>query len=1031
MATPLKKWLLFLIILCGLLFGYAQQPALYFKRLNQANGLSNNKVNCILQDTRGFTWIGTDDGLNRYDGNNFIVFKNIPGQSSSISGNTITDLHEDKEGILWIATADGGITRYDRRLQPQKQFHQFKHHPGNTGSIAVNIVNALAEDKDGYLWLATSGAGVLRFDKKKEVFVKPAGIGLWTIYDLCFDKNNMIWAGREGGSILKLHAKNLQWQADDRYSNVYAAMPHVVVTRLFKDSKDDIWFGSWDKAVYRQHAATGAEESFVYNKNNPFSFGNDEAIAFNEDRQGRIWIGGKYGGLYLYDPITHNFFNYRHNPAKEGTLSSDKVNCIFMDATGIVWLGTDNGISMYNGAVQQFEQVFLPRLNNAGENEILIYDFFKTGEGALWIGTNKGIFIQEKDGRFVYKKIMYKGVELGITRFYKAGDGNMYMGTNYSLFLYDAATATVKLLPNTEKDQVMSRLIESRIVSIIKDTIEGVPVLLTAPYGHFFSYYDFNAQHWVSRKDSIKKILTRYSISDNLIRKILKSKDGQLWLANAKNGLIALNKNGRGNTTFINDPSQKNSISNNNVFDIKEDVKNNLWISTYGGGLNYFDTRKKLFHHFLSANNLLEGLETDKDGNVWSISNGGLQKFDPHTQTFSFTALPDIEKTGGVKGYIYKDTTGKMYVAGKNYFIAFNPEQIIIEQKQPEVFLTDFSIFNRSFSHLLMQKEIALGHTQNFFTLHFAAPHYASSAPVQYSYMLQGVDKDWINAGASTLAPYTNLNGGEYIFKVRATTTPGTWSDKITVMHIRIIPPFWKRWWFFVVLALIIAGIAYALYRYRINELLKRQAIRNKIAQDLHDSVGSTLSSISVYSQVAKIYKQKQQENELQHTLEKISDTSGEMIAEMNDIVWAINPRNDGMEKILQRMESFARPLLTTKNISCSFMYDPSVTKLNLPMETRKNFYLIFKEAINNVLKYSDCKNMQVLLKHERTGIELKVKDDGKGFDTATMKQMAAKSLSGNGLINMKRRAAEMKGQCTVESSPGKGTIVLLRFPIP
>lgn len=211
--------------------------------------------------------------------------------------------------------------------------------------------------------------------------------------------------------------------------------------------------------------------------------------------------------------------------------------------------------------------------------------------------------------------------------------------------------------------------------------------------------------------------------------------------------------------------------------------------------------------------------------------------------------------------------------------------------------------------------------------------------------------------------------------------------------------------------------------------MIRRQSIRNKIAQDLHDNVGSTLSSISVYSQVAKIYKQQEKQEALQDTLEKISATSSEMISEMNDIVWAINPRNDNMDKILQRMESFARPLLAAQEIGFHFTYEPSIQQLNLEMTKRKNFYLIFKEAINNALKYSGCKNIWVDITNHHHQLQLTVKDDGKGFDIEGMKNV--KTLSGNGLQNMTIRAKEMNGNCTVISEPAKGTSINLRFPIP
>ncbi|HEY0732476.1 MAG TPA: two-component regulator propeller domain-containing protein, partial [Chitinophagaceae bacterium] len=386
------KWFSSLVISIITIKAYAEQPDLYFKRLSKENGLSHNKVNCILQDQRGFTWIGTDDGLNRYDGNNFFVYKNTPGNSLSVSGNTITDIHEDKQGVLWIATADGGLTRYDYRLAPSKQFRHFKHNPSNKNSIPVNIINAIAEDQHGYLWLATGGAALLRFDKQKEVFATLNGAGAWTIYDLCFDSKGMIWAGKEGGSILKVNPSTLKWETDPKYDNLYASLPHVVVTSLFRDRKDNIWFGSWDKAVYRYNNKTQQEESFVGATNLPYSFGKDEATAFNEDKDGRIWIGGKYSGLYIYNPQSNSFYNYRYDPAKEGSLSNNKVNCIYVDKSGMIWIGTNKGISLYEASKQKLRQRFLPINNN--QDELIIYDFHKAGNNELWIGTNNGLYIE-------------------------------------------------------------------------------------------------------------------------------------------------------------------------------------------------------------------------------------------------------------------------------------------------------------------------------------------------------------------------------------------------------------------------------------------------------------------------------------------------------------------------------------------------------------------------------------------------------------------------------------------------------------
>jgi signal transduction histidine kinase len=232
---------------------------------------------------------------------------------------------------------------------------------------------------------------------------------------------------------------------------------------------------------------------------------------------------------------------------------------------------------------------------------------------------------------------------------------------------------------------------------------------------------------------------------------------------------------------------------------------------------------------------------------------------------------------------------------------------------------------------------------------------------------------------------------------------------------------------------LALAGIVYAFYRYRINELLKRQAMRNKIAQDLHDNVGSTLSSISVYSQVAKIYHNQKKQDDLEQTLEKIGTASSEMISELNDTVWAINPRNDHMSVILQRMESFARPLLAAKGIKFHFAYDENLMHVNLSMEKRKNFYLIYKEAINNTLKYAECQNLFVTLKLKRAQLVMRIEDDGKGFDVKKSSEGFKSSDvfgGGNGLKNMQLRAREMNARLNIRSEVGRGTGIVVFVPI-
>ncbi len=1016
---------LFIIILLITLSASGQAPYLYFRKITTQDGLSHNKVNCMLQDKRGFMWIGTDDGLNRYDGRYFTAFRHIPGDTSTISGNLITDVVEDNSGVIWISTSDGGMTKYDYRLSPRLQFKQFRHLPDDSTSIPINIVNDLVDDGKGYLWLATNGRGVIRFNKANNKFeaVKQSRGG--NVSAVRIDDRDTLWVGRQGGGLMKLNTRTLGFVSDSRYQNLYANLPHAAISSLFIDDEKNVWYGSWDKLLYRYNSKLKQEEVFRSNSL-PSTFPDDDVLSFAEDSLGMLWIGGRYYGLTLYDRRKNVFYNYRNDPAREGTIADNTINCIFVDRSGQTWLGTSKGISIFDNQNVAFNQQFLP----ATDGNTTIFDFYKDEDQTLWIGTSAGLFLQKTDGSIEHPIISYKGTPLQVSLFFEDIDSTLYIGTDFSLFIINKKDFSIRLLPNTEKDKVVHNIIDSRIVSVVRDTIDNHPVLLVSPYGHFIAYYDLADRKWVSRADSAKNILSRFNVSDNLIRRIYKRRDGGIMMATRKFGLAVAPQ--AASPVFIysqTNPTKPNSISDDNVYDVADDPRGNYWVTTYGGGLNEYTASGDHFNHIAGSDNLLEGARVDRQGKLWMISKGNLQRYDPATKSFNSFVLPDIEKSGGVRSYIYGDDEGNFYVSGTNYYIRFNPEKVRNISTEPHVFLTDFRIFNESYSNLIQRQEVRLNYDQNYFTLEFSSPEFRTGA-VEYEYRLEGIDENWVGAGDRNIASYSNLKGGTYRFLVRASNRKGIWSREEAALNIIIIPPYWERWWFYGLIILLIAGAIYAIYRYRINELLKRQAIRNRIARDLHDAVGSTLSSISVYSQVAKIYKQQKKEEGLEDTLERIGSASSEMISEMNDIVWAINPRNDSMGTMLQRMDSYARPLLQAKNISFDFQYDPDIGELNLEMEQRKNFYLIFKESVNNALKYSGAGNIWVDVRVDHRKLEMEVRDDGKGFETAKLKAEAGRSLSGNGLANMRRRAGDMKGVCSILSSPDSGTTVKLVFPL-
>jgi streptogramin lyase len=970
----MKYFFLFILMLSQASHA-TELPDIFFKRIGIENGLSHRKVNCILKDKRGFVWFGTEDGLNRYDGQYFVSFKYVHNQKNCISGNIISDLYEDKEGILWIATQDGGMTKYDYRLSVSHQFKQFRHNIHSSKGIPENAINKIIQDNSGHLWLGTSGNYAVRFNKRTEKFDAPVKEGTKCVYALAMGQHDTLMVGRAGGGLLKINTKTLSFKSDHRYNDLYAKLPHVSIPAIFKDKRGNSWLASWDKAVYCI-SANGARETLISSAFRDAGIAKDDYVSFAEDEDGQIWMAGKETGIAVYNPGTRQVTSLRHKEQKEGSLSDDHVNVIYKDRKGIIWIGTNNGISVFNSLFTPFVQHMLP--DRATDTKI--YDFYKSAVGDLLIGTSNGIYIKKNGATGLeHKVVTYKGQSLAITKFFMDVDKQLYIGTDYTLFKYDIKNNIADPLPNTDADPVMKKLIDSRIVSIVRDTLDHHPVLLVSPYGHFITYYDFTDERWVSREDSVKKIIKKYNIRDNLIRKFYKDKQQNLWMATFRIGLGNWGNRAGNVKYYANDSDNKYSLSNNNIFDIQEDEVGNLWISTYGGGVNYFDRKKRKFFHLSESSNLGEGLKLDKNNNLWMLCNGHVHKYDPSIKVYSCYNIPRLDKSGGLSGYIYKDDGGNLYAAGVNYYITFSPASVAKIDYNPEIYFTDFKIFNQSRNELLRNETIELNYEQNEITIEYSAPEY-SGDNLQYSYKLEGRDRDWIVAGKRNFVEYANLKGGSYKFKVRATNWKGIYTEKSSTISFVISPPFWLTPWFYVVMFITISTVVFLIYRYRMNELLKQQAIRNGIAQDLHDQIGSTLSSISVYSEVAKQYYDHGKRTQMDDVLDTISTTANEMVTEMGDIVWAINPKNDHLASVLQRVQNFAQPLCNVKGINFVFEYDPSISAWNIDMQNRKDLFLILKEAINNAVKHSGCKNLKVSIRQQHDIAELIVEDDGLGF---------------------------------------------------
>ncbi|MBI5472876.1 MAG: hypothetical protein HY961_11075, partial [Ignavibacteriae bacterium] len=460
-----------------------------------------------------------------------------------------------------------------------------------------------------------------------------------------------------------------------------------------------------------------------------------------------------------------------------------------------------------------------------------------------------------------------------------------------------------------------------------------------------------------------------------------------------------------------------------------------------GGGLNRFDTATKHFDYFTEQeglpNNVIYGILPDAHGNLWLSTNKGISRFTPQSKMFRNYDLKDgLQGNEFNQGSHFASKRGELFFGGLNGLNAFFPDNIRDNGYVPPVYLTNFKVFDTPIPGPIVRTgidPIQLSYAENFFSFELVALNFTSPEKNQYRYMLEGLDKDWIAVNSlRRYASYTNLDPGEYVLRIKGSNNDGVWNEQGAAIGIVIVPPYWKTLWFQALVVFAAAGILFLMYRYRVNKLLEIERIRSSIAVDLHDDIGSTLTEIALYSDVGlREVRARAVEkhlngklNKVESLLEDIGSTSRGLIDAMNDIVWAVDPKNDSFEFLLLRMKNHAARMFDAKGINYEIDIPEAISHLHLPLQFRRRFYLIFKEAINNILRHAHPTKVQLTIRKEGRSLVMAIVDDGRGFDVRAESQ-------GNGLNNMQKRAQSLNGTQTVDSEMRKGTTVKLRATIP
>ncbi len=810
---------------------------LRFDRIGIEQGLSQSSVNVIFQDSRGFLWFGTQDGLNRYDGHIFKTYKPDPDVPYSLSDRWITAIVEDKEGYLWVATRLGGLNRYDPRTE---NFTHFLHNDGNPASLSDNHVNVLYLDKDDNLWVGTT-KGLDLFDRARNTFEHygssqkegSAGKNITAIFQ---DHRGRFWVGMTTRGLNRFYPRNHMFVAYPNNPNNPNSISYSHVTAIAEDKNGVLWVGTrsglnrfepdtirFDRFLHSESDATSIADNminalyvdstgnlwvgtaggldrlstrgggFVHYRNDPTyskSLSYDSVISIHEDRGGVLWFGTYGGGVNKYDRQRDNFSYYRNNIKDPNTLSGSFITPIYVDREGYAWIGTSGaGLNRFNWVTNQVTRY---RHNPNDPNSIgsdMLLSISQDSDGMLWIGTAEGL------DRF--------NPETSSFRHYQRDASNPdSLSANYVYSVYVDRQNTVWV-----------------------GTFSGL------------DRFDRKTETFIHYRPETNN---PYSLSGGIVNTIYEDKEGNLWVGTFESGLNKFNRNTGQFTQYRFDSENKQSLSNDSIQSISQDSKGRVWIGTAGGGLNLYHPETDTFTYYLEKdglpNGVVYGILEDEEGHLWMSTNFGISRFDPEKQLFrNFDAGDGLQSNEFNSAAYAKGLRGELYFGGVNGLTIFQPANINDSPYLPQVALTSLTQDDNPIttnSSVELTQNVILRWPQNSLEFEFAALNYSQPNKNQHAYMLQGFDTNWHFIGTKRDGRYTNLPGGQYTLLLKASNSDGVWNETPLRIYLTVVPPFWQTLWFRVLLGMIAVSAVASGFRLRTKSIQDRNRQLERVVRE-------------------------------------------------------------------------------------------------------------------------------------------------------------------------------------------------------
>lgn len=970
--------------------------------------MSQGVNNCIYRDSKGFVWISSFDGLNRYDGVSCISFRSSVNETSGLKGTLFLNILEDKNSNLWIGS-NAGLNFYNRRLD---RFQNFRIEGLSHGD---QFYSPFYIDDRNNIWFQ-SNSDIYIFDTTNKTFtffehffspgsliVKPSPKELYqSLHEIFAVSNNLpvMWQGQVVDKKINWHSTQL-------------SIPASRITALLLTGNNNFWFGT-NNGVYRY------QNNKQLNCINHYANKKIKNISsLHLDQKGTLWVGTLQQGLFSIDTaagtVNQQYINSVYN---NYTLAGNQVQYINTDENGDLW------VSLWGKGVD-YTSLHRFRFNHHITKEEVVHagadNFIRSiiqVNNEFWCDTQEGgILILDENKKI--KQTIRKGLPLSIEHLCVDKSNHIWAATFDGLFLIDPDTKKITKLPvnitgfgpASNQYNYISNLQNG---SMLASTNAGLFII-----EKFNNTYHFKQAKGITNAKDV--FLTSYINQLN-----------HIYISRAFKGFSVYKLIGDSLLIIKEFPMEAT------IKCFNESADSILWIGSTIGLIRYNKYKFQLQQLFTTkdglSNQYIYGIVADGDY-LWLSTNAGINRFDIRNKTVRTFSAGDGLQSNEYNTYsFYRTKKGEILFGGVNGLNSFYAADLKNNFYAPQLILTGLQLNDTSFSQVVNPSEIkdlTVNYKQNTIGFQFAVIHYANAVANTLSYILDGYDKSWVTVANKTLIRYANLPPGHYTLKVRAFNADGIEADNIYSLPITVKAPWWQSWWFRLLSILALIGVMHYTGRNYVRkrlekqsaELEKKQAVekeRNRISRDMHDDLGSGLTIIAILSEVVK--KQLSEPEKAKEILDKIAVSSRDLVDNLQDIIWALNPNNDTLESLSSYIREYGFKYFEPITVQLEFNYPEQFSNIHLSEEQRRNMFLTVKESFNNIVKYAWCNKVTVTIQETEKEVWLSIKDDGKGFDIKSVRLFA------NGLKNMKNRIEQVGGNYSIISEPGNGTLTEIKF---